>query len=221
MSSQEFETEESSFSEPYVAESTFEFPAREAWSSAAVKLLQGVVYHDDSGDVWNAILANISPLTDHFGRIGLALVVDEDDGLAWLRQPEKDQLPADYESIPRLFKRVPLGFEATLMCVVLRDELRKYEEEDFQNQRCVVKQSELLATWKMFFPDDVDEVRLNDVVTKQLSKLEKLKFVRRFERKPPSWEVRPIIKARMPLDSLKQTREALQQELDRRRETTQ
>ena len=204
-----------------VPESDFDFPPCEAWSSAAVKLLQGVVYHDDQGDTWNAILSNVSPLSDYFGRIGLVLIVDKDDGLAWLRQPEKDQLPAEFESLPRLFRNVALGFEATLMCVVLRDELRKYEEEDFQNTRCVVKQSELLTTWKMFFPDDADEVRLNDALTKQLLKLERLRFVRRFERKPPSWEIRRILKARLPLESLKQIRTALQQELTKRQEAGQ
>ncbi len=207
-----------SFPEIETPEIDFDFPPREAWSSAAVKLLQGVVYHDDSGDTWNAILSNVSPLSDFFGRIGLVLVVDNDDGLAWLRQPEKDQLPAEFESLPRLFRNIALGFEATLMCVVLRDELRKSEEEDFQNERCVIKQSELLTTWKLFFPDDSDEVRLNDAMTKQLLKLEKLKFVRRFERKPPSWEIRRILKARLPLESLKQTRAALQQELAKRQE---
>lgn len=207
-----------SFPEIETPETDFDFPPREAWSSSAVKLLQGVVYHDDSGDTWNAILSHVSPLSDFFGRIGLVLVVDKDDGLAWLRQPEKDQMPAEFESLPRLFRNVALGFEATLMCVVLRDELRKSEEEDFQNERCVVKQSELLTTWKMFFPDDSDEVRLNDAMTKQLLKLEKLKFVRRFERKPPSWEIRRILKARLPLESLKQTRAALEQELAKRQE---
>ena len=199
-------------------ESDVDLPSREAWSSAAVKLLQGVIYHDDAGDTWSAILTNVSRLTDYFGRIGLVLVVNEDDGIAWLHQPERDELPKDYETIPRLFRKVPLGFETTLLSVVLRDELRRSEEEDFQNERCVVKQSELLAVWKMFYPEETDEVRLNDALTRQLTKLEKLKFVRKFERDSPSWEIRRIIKARLPLEAMKTIRAALQQELAKRRE---
>lgn len=195
---------------------TFEFPQREPWSSAAVKLLKGVVYHDDPGASWDEILANASRLTDYFGRLGLVLVVNEDDGMAWLHQPEADELPSDYESIPKLFHKVALGFEASLLCVVLRDELRRNEEEDLQNDRCVVKQSDLLQTWQMFFPEDADEVRLNDGLSKQLSRLEKLKFVRRFEKTPPTWEVRRILKARLPLDALKSLRSELQAELARR-----
>lgn len=194
----------------------FEFPDREPWSSAAVKLLKGVVYHDDKGNTWDEILSNASPLTDYFGRLGLILIIDENDGLAWLHQPDKEELPAEYESIPKLFRKDALGFEATLLCVVLRDELRRSEEEDLQNERCVAKQSDLLSTWKLFFPDDRDEVRLNDSLNQQLRKLKQLKFVRPFEKTPPSWEVRPILKTRLPLETLKTVRAALEQELARR-----
>jgi len=199
-----------------VTRSAFEFPRREPWSSAAVKLLKGVVYHDDQGNTWNEILTNISPLTEHFARLGLILIVNENDGLAWLHQPDSEELPEDFESIPKLFHKVALGFEGTLLCVVLRDELRRSEEEELQNQRCVVSQSDLLTVWQTFFPDDVDDVRLNEALTRQLTKLEKLKFVRRFEKTPPTWEVRRILKARLPLETLKSIRAELRAELDRR-----
>ncbi len=90
----------------------FEFPQREPWSAAAVKLLKGVVYHDDQGGTWGEILANVSRLTDYFGRLGLVLVVNEEDGMAWLHQPDAEELPADYESIPKLFHKVALGSKA-------------------------------------------------------------------------------------------------------------
>lgn len=197
-------------------EQQFEFPQRELWSSAAVKLLKSVVYHDDPGNTWDQILSNVSPLTDYFGQLGLVLIVDEGDGLAWLHQPDPEELPPEYQSIPKLFHKVALGFEGTLLSVMLRDELRRSEEEELQHDRCVVKQSDLLELWKMFFPAEADEVRLNDTLSTQLSRLEKLTFVRRFEKTPPSWEVRTILKARLPLETLKTIRAELQQELVRR-----
>ena len=199
-----------------VAESDFQFPPRQPWSSAAVKLLQGVIYHDDNSALWSDILSNISSLTDHFGLMGLQLIVDENEAMAWLHQPDADQLPEEYETLPKLFRKSTLGFEATLLAVMLREELRRNEEEDFHNQRCVVKQSDLLAQWKMFFPDGQDEVRLNKKLGEQLSKLEKYKFVKRFEKEPPSWEVRRILNISLPLSALKATRDALKAELLKR-----
>ncbi|MFK7817258.1 MAG: DUF4194 domain-containing protein [Planctomycetaceae bacterium] len=198
-------------------DSTAEAMQREPWSAAAVKLLQGVVYHDDAGDVWNTILANQSPLREHFGKLGVTLVVDEEDGMCWLNQPESDELPGDFQSMPRLFRTATLGFEATLLCVLLRDELRRSEEEDFHNERCVVRQSDLLETWQMFFPQDSDAVRMNRTLATLLGRLEKLKFVRRFEKEPPTWEIRRILRARLPLEKLQSIRDSLQEELERRR----
>lgn len=175
----------------------------------AVRLLQGVVYHDDNLDLWEQLLENVSPITEYFGKLGLLLVVDEPDAMAYLRQLDEEEIPLDFPAVPRLFRRTPLGYDATLLCVLLRDELRQYEEEDVQNERCVIAQSDLLALWEAFFPDQTDSIRLNRSLTAALRKMEELKFVRQFEKDPPSWEIRRIIKARLPLSDLERLRLSL------------
>ena len=198
-------------STPYRPEMAFEreLPEPAEWSAAAVRLLQGVVYHDDNQQVWDTLLRSVSPLTDYFGKLGLLLIVDESDGMAYLRQLDEEDVPPEFHGIPRLFRRTPLGYDTTLLCVLLRDALRVFEEEDVQNERCVVPQNDLLALWQAFFPNQTDEVRLNRSLVSALRKLEELKFVRQFEQEPPSWEVRRIIKARLPLDDLERLRESL------------
>jgi hypothetical protein len=179
------------------------------WSPVAVRLLQGVVYHDDNLEIWEQLLENVSPLADYFAKLGLLLVVDEPDAMAYLRQLDEDEISPDSPPMPRLFRRTPLGYDATLLCVLLRDELRQYEEEDVQNERCVVSQSDLLPLWEAFFPNQPDAVRLNRTLTTALRKMEELKFVRPFEKDPPSWEIRRIIKARLPLADLERLRLSL------------
>ena len=186
------------------------------WSGAAVRLLQGVVYYDDNRDVWETVLANVSPLTDYFAKLGMLLVVNEADGMAYLQQPDDEDLPPEFDGIPRLFRRSPLSYDATLLCVLLRDELRIFEEEDLQNERCVIQQLDLLKVWEAFFPEQQDAVKLNRSLQTALRKLEELKFVRQFEDDPPSWEVRRILKARVPLDDLEQLRQGLLEEVQRR-----
>ncbi len=175
----------------------------------AVRLLQGVVYNDDHLEHWEMLLKSVTPLTDYFAKLGLLLVVDEADGMAFLRQYDEEETPLEYESIPKLFRRSPLSFDASLLCVLLRDELRQFEEEDVQNERCVISQTELFSVWQAFHPEGTDEVRLNRSLTSSLRKLEELKFVRQFEKDPPSWEVRRIVKARLPLDDLERLRASL------------
>ncbi len=179
-------------------------PSTPEWSVVAVRLLQGVVYQEDHAENWEILQRSVSALADYFGKIGLMLVVDQNDAMAYLQQCDSDTIPVEWEHLPRLFRRSPMGYEATLLCVLLRDELRRFEETDLQNDRCLVAQSDLLDAWRSYFPEDWDAVRCNRSLHSALRKLEELKFVRPFEGESSIWEIRRIIKARIPLSELEQ-----------------
>jgi hypothetical protein len=178
------------------------------WSVAAVRLLQGAVYADDTR-FWDILLRSQSSLETYFGRLGLLLIVDEPEGLAYLRQATEDELPVGYESLPKLFRKKRLSYDATLLCVLLREELRRFEEEDVHNERCVVEATALFDQWITFFPRQDDEVRQRCEFSQTLTKLEDLGFVSKFSKssdEPETWEIRRILKARLPaaeLESLK------------------
>jgi hypothetical protein len=178
------------------------------WSAAAIKLLQGVVYSDDV-KVWNALLQSVSPLESYFGRMGLSLIIDEPDGYAYLRQWEPDELPEGHEQLPKLMRKTPLGYAQTLLCVLLRDELRRFEEEEVHNERCVVETQLLLEQWHAFFPVGSDEVRRKKDLTSALSKIEELGFIVKFSAEPESWEIRRALKARLPVAELEKLKEQL------------
>ncbi len=175
----------------------------------AVRLMQGVVYAQDQ-DVWDILLSYESELTDYFARIGLVVVIDRSEGLAYLRQLGDGERTSGYERLPRLFRRTALGYEATLLCVLLRDEYRRFEDEDLENERCVVDVETLVESWKSFFPAESDDVALRKRLNTTLKKLEELKFVVRFESDNAAWEIRKILKARLPLGELELLRDRLQ-----------
>ena len=174
----------------------------------AVRLMQGVVYAQDQ-DVWEILLSYESDLTDYFARVGLVVVIDRSEGLAYLRQLGDGERAAGYERLPRLFRRTALGYDATLLCVLLRDEYRRFEDEDLENDRCVVDVETLVDSWKSFFPAESDDVVLRKRLNTTLKKLEELKFVVRFESDNEEWEIRKILKARLPLDELELLRDRL------------
>lgn len=186
-------------------------PAYKDWSLAAVRLLQGAVYSDDTS--WDLVLRYQSPLKDYFARIGLLLVVDEPEGLSYIRQLNEDEVTDEYSNLPRLFRRTRLSYDTTLLCVLLREHLRRFEEEDLDNQRCIVEQSELLEAWKSFFPSSEDEVRLQKTLETAFRKLEALKFVNRFGSTSGCWEIRRILKARLPVSELEKLKEQLMGEV--------
>ena len=175
---------------------------------AAVKLLQGVVYSDDE-EAWSILLNNESDIAEYFSEIGLVLVIDRGEGIAYLKQFDDDERSEGYERLPRLFRKTPLSYEATLLCVLLRDEYRRFEEEDLDNERCVTETDNVFEMWKSFFPADSDEVVLRKRLTAALNQLEKLKFVRSLPSDADSWEVRKLLKARIPIEELETLRDRL------------
>ena len=178
------------------------------WSVAAVRLLQGVVYADDA-KTWDLVLSNQSTLEDYLGRIGLLLVVDEAEGFAYLRQPASDDYPPGYDDLPKLFRRARLGYGPTLLCVLLRETLHRFEEEDVDNERCVIETAALEEQWRAFFPPEHDEVKQSKDLAVALRKIEELSFIRKFCDAPEAWEIRRIIKARLPAAELENLREQL------------
>ena len=139
----------------------------------AVHLLQGVIYEEQE-EIWSLLLSNESDLSDYFCEIGLSLVIDRTEGMAYLRQFSDDERTGGYERLPRLFRKTPLTYKVTLLCVLLREEYRKFEEEDLDNERCVVEVDSLFELWKPCFPAESDEVTLRKQLIASLKQLENL-----------------------------------------------
>lgn len=183
-------------------------PEFREWSIAAVRLLQGVIYADEDR-VWNILLSSRSQIETFVARLGLTLVVDEAEGYAYVRQWGEDECPSGYEQLPKLVRRSQLGYAPTMLAVLFRDELRRFEEDDLHNERCVVEIEAIFDQWKAFFPAQYDEVRQRKEFSAALHKLDDLGFVRKFADNPEAWEVRRILKAKLPASEL----EALKQQL--------
>lgn len=194
-----------------------DIPEFREWSEVAVRLFQGVVYLED-GKPWDILLRNISPLEEYFGHVGLQLIVDEPEGFAFLRQIQNDELPEGYDSLPKMFRRTRLSYDATLLTILLREELRRFEEEEVHDQRCVISGDALFEQWKSFFPRDQDEVRLRKQLSTAIRTLEGLKFVRRFGKDTDDWEVRRILKARLIAADLEAVRDQFVEAFKRRKE---
>jgi hypothetical protein len=182
-----------------------ELPDFREWSAPAVWLLRGVVYADDER-LWNLVLSNESSLHTYFARLGLRLIVDQSEGMAYLRQLSEDEATDGYADLPKLFRQTRLSYSQTVLCVLLRDELRRFEEEDIHDDRCVLEEAALLDQWRVFMPQELDDVRALRELNIGLRKLEELGMVRRFGEEPPSWEIRRILKARLAVTDLERLR---------------
>ncbi len=173
------------------------------WAAPALKLLMGVVYGEDKE--WRALREHEAAVREHFTSLGLELVVDEGEAFAWLSQRDPDD---GEETLPRLLRRMPLTWEQTLLCVLLRERLLQFDRAGDADGRLVLALEELRELLLPFLPESNDAKKFERRLAGLLNKAEELGFLRRFE--SPSgvrFEVKRILKARLPVLDLERIRD--------------
>ncbi|HSH05810.1 MAG TPA: DUF4194 domain-containing protein [Anaerolineae bacterium] len=175
-----------------------------------LKLLQGVVYYDDKH--WEQLISYASPLTRHFATIGLQLHLDESEGYAYLTQPDTDD---DAPDLPRLVRRIPLTYDATLLCVLLRESLQQFEAHSPDQARHVLSRNQIKELIQLFLPEKSDMTKLDRRVDSAIRQVENISFLKKLNSSDEdAYEVRRIIKAKISADALASIRDQLQQHLD-------
>lgn len=204
------ETESTTNTSEAPVETAADLPDYRSWSIAAVKLLQGVVYSDDT-KTWCEVLESRRVLNDYFARIGLTLIVDEANSFAYLRQLDSDRegIGKDYAELPKLYRQTRLGYGGSLICVMLREELRRFETEEVDSELCAVEEADLFEQWKAYSPAISDEARLHREFKSALKSAADAGFVHQLKGEPPTWEVRRILKAKLDARRLEQLRDEL------------
>jgi hypothetical protein len=129
---------------------------------------------------------------DYVAVLGLALVVDEDDGFAFLRVLSA---PAADATAPSLIARRPLSYAVSLTLALLRKALAESDAAGLDGPLILTREdiAELLRT---FLPSGSNEAKLIDMVDSHVGKIVELGFLRRAgQTETPSYEVRRVLKA--------------------------
>ena len=95
------------------------------------------------------------------------------------------------------------------MCVMLREELSRFETEEVDSEICVVEEADLFEQWKAYHPANSDETKLLRDFKSALKSVEDSGFACPLKGEPPSWEVRRILKAKLDARRLEQLRDEL------------
>jgi len=176
-----------------------------------LKLLQGVVYYDDK--LWDPLLSYAAPLSRHFAAIGLQLHLDEAEGYAYLTQPEPEEAAV---SLPRLVRRIPLTYDATLLCVLLRESLQQFDARSPDEPRHLLTRAQMQELLQLFFAEQTDMTRLERRLDSAIRQVEKAGFLKAIKTADDEelYEVRRIIKAKIDADTLVTIRDQLREHGD-------
>lgn len=186
-----------------------------AFPSAGVKirLLQDAVYAEDE-DLWALLLRYRTHVANYFQELGLELVVHEEDGFAYLKQAQLEESTG----MARLFRRDKLTKGVAIIGVVLREQLLQFDEKVHDESRLILRMEEIVQLAAPFFPETNDEIRADKRIEGAVHKAEEIGLLRKLPTGEGAerFEVRRIIKARFPAETLKELREQLQAHVNAR-----
>ncbi len=156
-----------------------------------IALFKGVVYSDQSHELWQALIDAQGAVSDYVAVLGLELIVDESEGYAFLRQrPTGD----DETSLPRLMARRQLSYPVSLLLALLRKKLAEHDAGG-GDLRLVLSREEIADLVRLFLPDSANEAKLLDRVGMDINKAVEMGFLRKLRGQDDQYEVRRILKA--------------------------
>lgn len=164
-------------------------PEERAVATSAIRLMQGVVYQES--DAWEDLLRHRGAVRDHFAVIGLDVVVDADEGYAYLRTREPDD---GEDPLPRVIRRRALTYADSLLLVLLRKRMVEFESAGDQGQ-LVLTSDEIAEMIQLFLARSTDEARVLKQVDTSINRLVTMGFLRQLRGRRDTWEVRRILKA--------------------------
>jgi uncharacterized protein with ParB-like and HNH nuclease domain len=177
------------------------------YAPVIIKLLQGVLYSDDPH--WDRLQSYLTPIKEYFGKIGLLVQNYETEGFAYLEQPDPD--PEDRtETLPRLTVRRQLSLKVTLLCVLLREQLRQFDSSDVTG-RPVLSIDQLRDLLQPYLPEKNNEEKFRKEVDSLVRQGIELDFLKRLSGQDENYEIRSILKAKVDAEML----ELLKQKLDK------
>ncbi|MEJ2882344.1 DUF4194 domain-containing protein [Pedobacter sp. GR22-6] len=170
------------------------------WSRAVVKLLKnGTVY--SSYSIWEDLLHYQQEIQDYINVMGLELILRKEEGLAFVTQFEDSE-----GNTLGLVSRRPIGFEASIVLVVLRQLLEEFDHNPtaVQASEKFIRHSGIREEVELFLPEKYNRVKLLqelDVCIKRLLELGYLKMMK--AEADPLYQIQRVIKDKVTLDILK------------------
>ncbi len=180
------------------------------YAPVILKLLSNPLFSDETA-AWNLLLSHLTPVQEHFARIGLEVRVNEEDGYAFLHQPALEDEEGQAVTLPRLTRRDRLTYHQTLLCVLLREWIDQFESAHLDAEKCVITDEQMFELLLPFLPARTDERALDRRMDSAISRLIDLGFLKRMPGagRPAYFEVRRILKAKIDAEKLAEIKEKL------------
>jgi hypothetical protein len=177
------------------------------YSKAIVRLLKSPV--ERNSNVWEVIINYQNEIQEYIGQIGLELIVKKDEGFAFVKQFEDSE-----GNTLGLIQRRQIGFETSIVLVVLRQSLEEFDSNPTQlATEKFITDSEIKDELELFLPEKFNRVKFIKDLNKYISDAEKLGYLKEISKKDneTKYQIHRIIKEKITLDILQDFKAKLQE----------
>lgn len=169
------------------------------YSKAIVHLLKRTVERNSS--VWEDIINYQGEIQDYLSVIGLELIVKKDEGFAYLKQ-----LVWDDDSTLNLVSRRQLGYETSIVLMVLRQILEEFDNNPTETQSIdkIITSNEIKDEVKLFLPETYNRAKLEKDLDRYIQNVVELGFLRETKRTNDEvrYRIHRIIKEKVTIEDL-------------------
>jgi hypothetical protein len=175
------------------------------WGNLCTRLLLSPLFREENPDHFENLIVWQQKINEYFAVLGLTLVLNTDDGYAFLIENEDEEGNVIGNGL-RLLRTFPLTYEQSLLLVLLRDELDKFEMSKSNSHSLILHEQQIAELMEPYYPNNQDQVKYADMVASLLSSLAQMEFIKCLHR--PSgenlsgqndreYEIRTIIRAKI------------------------
>lgn len=177
------------------------------YSKAIVRLLKSPV--ERSSNVWEDIINYQNEIQEYISTIGLELIVKKDEGFAFVKQFEDSE-----GNTLGLVQRRQIGFETSIVLVVLRQSLEEFDSNPTQlATEKFITNTEIKDELELFLPEKFNRVKFIKELDKYINAAVDLGYLKEINKKDNEmkYQIHRIIKEKITLDILQDFKTRLQE----------
>jgi hypothetical protein len=176
------------------------------YSKAIVRLLKSPI--ERNSNVWEDVINYQSEIQEYISQIGLELIVKKDEGFAFVKQFEDSE-----GNTLGLVQRRQIGFETSIVLVVLRQSLEEFDSNPTQlATEKFITDSEIKDELELFLQEGYNKLKFQKKLSEYIGNAEKLGYLKEISKKDneTKYQIHRIIKEKITLDILQDFKAKLQ-----------
>jgi len=181
---------------------------KKPYSKAIVKLLKAPIERNSS--LWDSVINYQIEIQDYISQIGLELIVKKDEGFAFVKQYED----SDGNTLGLIARR-QIGFETSIVLVVLRQILEEFDSNpiQFQVAEKFITDTEIKEEVELFLPEKFNRVKFLKELDGFINKIVELGYLKEVSKNDneTKYQIHRIIKEKVTLDNLQNFKLKLQE----------